>query len=228
MFKILIASKNSSLIDDLKTNILDALREIQIELIIKTSASEALSYFNTKKTELTIVDVNLDDINGIEFFQRIHTKNTITTHKILLSNKYEDYIKAAAYDAGVDDFITDPITPAVFQKKIKQIFNRLKKDNGNGRLIHYNSLIIDKSKFLITYGDKKYILPRKQFLIFYLLCTNPGEVFTRDIIYKKVWEEEMPSNNRTVDVHIRQIRKIIPKNNVKTYRGIGYKVETIN
>ena len=60
-----------------------------------------------------------------------------------------------------------------------------------------------------------------------LLCENPGNVFSREKIYRSVWGEEMPFNNRTVDVHIRQIRKILPNNNLTTYRGIGYKVASI-
>jgi len=225
MLNILITSNNILLIDYLKKNILESLEGTPHKLIIKTKPEEALGVFDTKEVAITIADINLVDINGIEFFYQLNNKNT-NTHKIIFSDKYEDYIKSAAYDVGVDDFITDQITSAVLQKKITQIFNRLKKVNG--KQIYYNSLIIDKAKFLITHEEKRFTLPKKQFLIYALLCTSPGEVFTRDEIYNEVWNEEMPNNNRTVDVHIRQIRKIIPKNNIKTFRGIGYKVDVMN
>ena len=170
-----------------------------------------------------IVDIDLNDINGIELFQELQKKN-ITSHKILYSNKHEDYIEVAAYDSGVDDFVTDKIKKHVLQKKIIQIYSRLQK---NKELTYYNSLIIDRAKFIISDKNDDYFLPKKQFLMYALLCENPGNVFSREKIYRSVWGEEMPFNNRTVDVHIRQIRKILPNNNLTTYRGIGYKVASI-
>tara|TARA_B100001758_G_C18375906_1_gene594271 strand:- start:404 stop:1087 length:684 start_codon:yes stop_codon:yes gene_type:complete len=224
MFNILITSNNPILLNILKTNILDALQDFSAKIIIKKSSISALNYLEKNDVQITIADINLYDINGIDFFYKLNAKNKIT-HKILVSDKHEDYIKVAAYDVGVDDIINHKITSVVLKKKITQIFNRLIKTNG--KQIYYNSLIIDKSKFLISYKDQQYNLPKKQFLIYALLCEKPGEIFARDEIYSNVWRQEMPADNRTVDVHIRQIRKSIPKNNIKTFRGIGYKVEEI-
>ena len=61
-------------------------------------------------------------------------------------------------------------------------------------------------------------------MIFALLCQQPGKVYTREEIYEKIWKEQKRKNNRTVDVHIREIRKAIPNNNIKTLKGLGYKV----
>ncbi len=226
MFNVLIVSNSDELIANLKSNILSALDSFQTKVVVKKSAIDALNFINQKELELIIADINLNDLNGIEFFSNNLRIDNTTTHKILVSDKHEDYIKAAAYDVGVDDFISDQISPSVLQKKIIQIFNRLNRNNRER--IYYKSLVIDKSKFIITNEKQKYILPKKQFLIYALLCAKPGQVFSRDEIYYNVWKENMPRNNRSVDVHIREIRKSIPQNNLKTFRGIGYMVESAN
>jgi len=221
MFSVLIVTEKIEVLEFLSSNIN---KEINCRIIIKNRGAEIIDYITKELPDVIIVDINLDQTDGIQLFQKIKKKN-LKIHKVLYSNKYENYIKIAAYESGVDDFITDKITSEVFRKKIKQIYERLNFNLNNE--LQYKSLIIDKAKFQILYENKKYILPKKQFLIYSLLCTRPGEIFTRDDIYKHVWETEMPDNNRTVDVHIRQIRKTLPQNNIITFRGIGYKVENL-
>tara|TARA_B100001540_G_C15595905_1_gene546276 strand:+ start:17 stop:685 length:669 start_codon:yes stop_codon:yes gene_type:complete len=221
MFSVLIVTEKIEVLEFLSSNIN---KEINCRIIIKNRGAEIIDYITKELPDVIIVDINLDQTDGIQLFQKIKKKN-LKIHKVLYSNKHENYIKIAAYESGVDDFITDKITSEVFRKKIKQIYERLNFNLNNE--LQYKSLIIDKAKFQILYENKKYILPKKQFLIYSLLCTRPGEIFTRDDIYKHVWETEMPDNNRTVDVHIRQIRKTLPQNNIITFRGIGYKVENL-
>ena len=220
MINTLIISSNNQLVDYLEDIINSS---IKTKITTCNNGYESLTYIQENKPDLMIVDIDLNDINGIELFQELQKKN-ITCHKILYSNKHEDYIEVAAYDSGVDDFVTDKIKKHVLQKKIIQIYSRLQK---NKQLTYYNSLIIDRAKFIISDKNDDYFLPKKQFLMYALLCENPGNVFSREKIYRSVWGEEMPFNNRTVDVHIRQIRKILPNNNLTTYRGIGYKVASI-
>ena len=217
MIETVIVSDKTNLIEYLKTNVTDS-----IKTIVKTFSNghESINYIENYTPSIIIIDIDLNDINGIEIFEKLSAKN-IQAFKILYLTKQEDYIKLAAYDAGVDYILTDLISEKVFQKKLIQVYNRI---NNNQNIICYNSLIIDTSKFQITFLDKTFELPKKQFLIFALLCNVPGTVYTREEIYTKIWKKKKPENNRTVDVHIREIRKIIPNNNIKTFRGVGYKV----
>ena len=217
MLETVIVSNKTNLIEYLKTNVADS-----IITKIKTFSNgyESIDYIENYTPSFIIIDIDLDDINGIEIFEKLSAKNN-TAFKILYLTKHEDYIKLAAYDAGVDYILTDLISEKVFQKKLIQVYNRI---NNNQNIIYYNSLIIDTSKFQINFLDKTFVLPKKQFLIFALLCNMPGTVYTREEIYEKIWKKKKPKNNRTVDVHIREIRKMIPNNNISTYRGVGYKV----
>ena len=217
MTETVIVSNKTNLIEYLKTNVADS-----VKTRIKTFSNgyDSINYIENYTPSVIIIDIDLNDINGIEIFEKLCAKN-IQAFKILYLTKHEDYIKLAAYDAGVDYILTDLISEKVFQKKLIQVYNRI---NNNQDIISYNSLIIDTSKFQINFLDKTYVLPKKQFLIFALLCNKPGTVFTREEIYERIWQSKKAENNRTVDVHIREIRKMIPNNNIKTFRGVGYKV----
>ncbi len=217
MTETVIVSNKADLTEYIKTNVKNC-----TQTIIKTfnNGDDSINYIENYTPSVIIIDIDLDDMNGIELFEKLSAKNT-PAFKILYLTKHEDYIKLAAYDAGVDYIFSDLISEKVFQKKLIQVYNRI---NNIQNVIYYNSLIIDTSKFQIDFLGKTYVLPKKQFLIFALLCDQPGKIYTREEIYERIWQSHKPKNKRTIDVHIREIRKIIPNNNIKTYRGVGYKV----
>ena len=130
MINTLITSSNNQLVDYLEDIINSS---IKTKITTCNNGYESLTYIQESKPDLMIVDIDLNDINGIELFQELQKKN-ITSHKILYSNKHEDYIEVAAYDSGVDDFVTDKIKKHVLQKKIIQIYSRLQK---NKQLTYY-------------------------------------------------------------------------------------------
>ncbi len=217
MIETVVVSNNKDVTEYLKTNV-----ENSVKTKIKTFSSgyDSINYIESFTPSVIMIDIEQDDINGIEIFDKLSAKN-IQAFKILYLTKHEDYIKLAAYEAGVDYILTDAISEKVFQKKIIQVYNKISNERN---IISYNSLSIDTSKFQIYSLDKSYTLPKKQFLIFALLCESPGNIYTRKEIYEKIWGDKKCDNYRTVDVHIREIRKIIPNNNIKTFRGVGYKV----
>ena len=88
------------------------------------------------------------------------------------------------------------------------------------------SLIIDREKYLITKDKKSIELPRKEFELLRLLGSVPGKVFSRKLIFEKVWGDKSSSNERTVDVHIVNIRKKLGGELIRTIKGVGYKITT--
>ena len=85
-------------------------------------------------------------------------------------------------------------------------------------------LIIDREKYVVIKEGKEIELPRKEFELFRLLCSVPGKVFSRSQIFEKVWGEKSSSNERTVDVHIVNIRKKLGNKLIRTITGVGYKI----
>lgn len=89
-----------------------------------------------------------------------------------------------------------------------------------------SKLTIDKEKYLVFLQDKPYAFPRKEFELLYLLASKPGKVFTRKELLRNVWHKDFKNESRTVDVHIRRLRKKIGKNFISTVIGVGYKFES--
>ncbi len=89
------------------------------------------------------------------------------------------------------------------------------------------SIIIDREKYLVIKDNKSIELPRKEFELLRLLSTVPGKVFSRRQIFEKVWGDKSSSNERTVDVHIVNIRKKLGNELIRTIKGVGYKI-TVN
>ncbi len=84
-------------------------------------------------------------------------------------------------------------------------------------------IIIDKEKFVVTKGKEEIFLPKKEFEILSLLCSVPGKVFSRKILFDHIWGSKSKSKERTVDVHILNIRKKLGPEIIKTFKGVGYK-----
>ncbi|HEY4800286.1 MAG TPA: winged helix-turn-helix domain-containing protein, partial [Bacteroidia bacterium] len=87
------------------------------------------------------------------------------------------------------------------------------------------SIIIDSEKYLVIQDGKAMEFPRKEFELLKLLCSSPGKVFSRSFIFEAVWGKSK-SNERTVDVHILNIRKKLGEGLVRTIKGVGYKITT--
>ena len=88
------------------------------------------------------------------------------------------------------------------------------------------NIIIDREKYIFIANGKELELPRKEFELLYLLCSVPGKVFSRKQIFEKVWGLKSSSKERTVDVHIVNIRKKISDKIIRTIKGVGYKITT--
>lgn len=89
-------------------------------------------------------------------------------------------------------------------------------------------LHINREKFLVIKDSQEYNLPKKEFEVLCLLCTIPGKVFSRSAIFQKIWGETSLSKERTVDVHIVNLRKKLGNDLIRTIKGVGYKMTTEN
>lgn len=171
---------------------------------------------------LIFLDVMMPELDGIEACQLIRN-NTKTKDSliVMLSARSEDYTKIAAYEAGADDFIQKPIRPRLLIKKVDSLLKRLNPPVTP----EDSSLFIDSSKYLVSLKGKEILLPKKEFELIQLLASNPGKVFNRDFIFAQIWGEDSYIGDRTIDVHIRKLRKKIGDSYIRTIKGVGYTFE---
>ena len=88
-----------------------------------------------------------------------------------------------------------------------------------------DGLTIDRNRFIVTQNSVEHTLPKKEFELLFLLCSEPGKVFTRDVILAKVWGQDVIVGDRTIDVHIRKLRSKLGNEHFTTIKGVGYKFD---
>ncbi len=192
-----------------------------------TNAVESINIAKKEIPNLIILDLMMPEMDGIEVCENIRKINTLKNTKIVfLSARNEDYSQIAAFNSGADDYITKPIKPKLLVSKIKALFRNTTDDY---HLVKKNlvegNFIINQEEYKVTLNGLDFLLPRKEFELLYLLASKPKRVFTRDEIFNKIWGNEVIVNDRTIDVHIRKLRKKLGKSFFVTIKGVGYKFE---
>jgi two-component system alkaline phosphatase synthesis response regulator PhoP len=143
-----------------------------------------------------------------------------------LTARGEDYSQLAGFDAGADDYIMKPVKPKILISKIAALLRRSSQVNVQQEDVLADAgIVLDRERYLIQKDGENIILPRKEFELMSLLMSKPGKVFQRDEIMNRVWGAEVVVGDRTIDVHIRKLRKKIGENHIQTIKGVGYKFE---
>tara|TARA_B100000941_G_scaffold231234_1_gene173656 strand:+ start:401 stop:1084 length:684 start_codon:yes stop_codon:yes gene_type:complete len=218
--KVLIVDDDPEIIEILNYNLINS-------GFITKSASNGLEAIKKAKKfipDIILLDVMMPEMDGIEACIKIREIKILTNTRIIfLSARGEDFTQIAAFDAGADDYISKPVKPKILLKKISSIAKRLDRNKNPSGILDLGEIIIDRESYLVTINKDEKNLPRKEFELLYLLATKPGKLFTREEIMLKVWGTEIFVGDRTIDVHIRKLRKKIGEKYIKTTKGVGYK-----
>ena len=174
---------------------------------------------------LIIMDIMMPNMDGIEACEILRSDESFNDTLIMfLTARGEDYSYVAAYEAGADDYVTKPVKPKILLSKVKGLLRRSKKySEKEVDEIEFGDLRINREKYKVYTSDKSISLPRKEFELLNLLASKPDKVFKREKIMEKVWGEQVVVGDRTIDVHIRKLRKKIGDKYFKTVKGVGYK-----
>lgn len=212
------------------------------EFLTYNLKKEGYSVFNAKDGEsaiklakdivpnLIVLDIMMPGIDGIETCKKLREFNNLRNAIIVfLSARGDEFTEISGFEAGGDDYINKPIKPTVFLSKVKALLKRSDQFNSevhsDRELIEFGNIKIDKARYLVIKENEELKFPKKEFELLLLLTSDVKRVFTRDEIYKKVWGEDIVVGDRTIDVHIRMLRKKLGTERVITVKGIGYKFE---
>ena len=218
--KILIVDDDPDIIEILRYNLSLAGYEVKAA----SNGKEAIKKAKIFIPEIILLDVMMPEMDGIEACRLIREIPSLNNSRIIfLSARNEDYTQLSAFDAGADDYISKPVKPKILLKKISSIFKRIHKKENKIQLIDLGEIKIDRNKYLVFIDKNEIHLPKKEFELFFLLASKPGNVFSRDEIMNKVWGSDVIVGDRTIDVHIRKLREKIGDLYFKTVKGIGYK-----
>lgn len=191
------------------------------------TGKELLDAAKNSQPNMIILDIDFEDIDGIEICWEI--RNNLSLSKSLIvfyCTRNEDYTQISAYDAGADDFIKTPIRPRLLNSKLNSLFRRVFFDEKEINPVKkYGEIEIDEENFIVTKKGILINLSKKEIQILILLSSAPGKVFRRNSILKKIWGDKVIVGDRNMDTHIKKLRKKIGKDHIITIRGIGYKFQ---
>ncbi|MDD3839721.1 MAG: response regulator transcription factor [Clostridia bacterium] len=194
------------------------------DVICRYDGSSALDAIKKGNIDLVVLDIMLPVIDGWEVCKMIRHKSNIPIIMLTARDMIED--KLQGFDIGADDYVVKPFDPRELIARIKA---RLKKNKTKNNLMHIDNLTIDMDKYEVKLDDQLVDLKPKEIQLLHFLLSNKNIVFSREQLLKDVWDYDYPVETRTVDVHIKSLRKKLETENsswsIQTVWGIGYKLE---
>ena len=189
------------------------------------TAQAALIQLAGDAPALIILDLNLPDGDGVELCRRIRKTSDIPI--LMLTARDEDIDKIIGLEVGADDYMTKPFNPRELVARVKSILRRSapERKEPESAVLKHGDLVIDAGRREVKVGDEEIQLAPKEFDLLWELLDHRGLVLTRDQLLERVWGYTFAGDTRTVDVHVRQLRrKLGEASPVVTVWGVGYKV----
>jgi len=187
-----------------------------------------LDFIKETTPDLLILDLMLPDTDGFDvcrFLQKDEKYSSIPI--IMLTAKNEETDKILGLELGADDYITKPFSPRELVARVRAVLRRKEKKEETEKIDIGGVLAIDLEKYNVAVSGKKIALTSTEFRILKQLSLKKGRVFTREQILDYLWGKEKAVVDRTIDVHIKNLRDKLGKAGqfIKNLRGIGYKIE---
>lgn len=194
------------------------------EVDTAADGEQALLLYSKNKYDLIVLDRMLPGIDGCDVLKRIRASdNDIPV--IMLTAKSEETDKLRGFDLGADDYVTKPFSIMELKARVRALLKRNVREDASGEPnFTLDNILIDYANYKLYIKGEKIPLTLKEFELLKLLTQNQSKVFSRESILEKIWGYEYFGETRTVDVHIRTLRKKIGDfgKYIKTVHGVGY------
>ena len=224
---VLIVEDERAIVEILKFN----LKREGYETLEALDGETGLLLAQTKDPDLILLDVMLPKLNGFDICKTLRAENR-TTPIIMLTAREEEMDKVFGLETGADDYMTKPFSPSELVARVKAHMERYNRLVGSN--VHKNDVIeiggikIDKTARLVWVNGDETTFTTKEFDLLTFLAENPNRVFTKEELFREIWDMESVGDIATVTVHIKKIREKIEFNTAKpqyieTIWGVGYR-----
>lgn len=226
MSKILIVEDEESIADLEK----DYLELSGFDVEVKNTGNDGLERALSGEFELIILDLMLPGVDGFEICKQVREKRD--TPIIMVSAKKDDIDKIRGLGLGADDYMTKPFSPSELVARVKAHLSRYERLTSSGRsendVIEIRGLKIDKTARRIWINGEEKALTTKEFDLLAFLASNPNHVFSKEDLFRNIWDMESVGDIATVTVHIKKIREKIEMDSsnpqyIETIWGVGYR-----
>lgn len=194
------------------------------------SVREAQQQLAERLPDLILLDWMLPDTSGVEFAKRLKKEeSTRLIPVIMLTARGEEVDKIRGLESGADDYVTKPFSPRELGARIKAVLRRVSPQL-NEEVLTVEGLTLDMTSHRVTTGDASVDLGPTEFRLLHFFMTHPERVYSRNQLLDHVWGGNVYIEERTVDVHIRRLRKALEDSGhdalIQTVRGAGYRFST--
>ena len=213
----------------------EAIREMltmvleQAEFSVRAAADvqEALALIVEKTPDLILLDWMLPGVSGVEWARRLKKDDIYGDIPIImLTARGEEEDKVRGLDVGTDDYITKPFSPRELVARIRAVLRRTGRFGKSGK-IEMGGIVLDIEQHRVGIGDVELVVSPTEYRLLEFFLTHPNKVYSRAQLLDQVWGRSTYIEERTVDVHIRRLRKILAEHEreelIQTVRGFGYR-----
>ena len=225
--KIFVLDDERDIQDIIKVNLIKEGYNVETFL----SGEDALKIMTKDVPDLIVLDIMMEGMDGYEFCKTVRAdKNWKSVPIIFLSVKSDELDKILGLELGADDYLTKPFSVKELISRIKAVLRRTESSPQKGleeKVIRYRGIELYPEKFQVSIDNKDIKLTKTEFELLHLFLSHPGKIFSRDNIIDSVRGSDIYITDRTVDVHIMNLRKKFEnqKNLISTFSGVGYGIK---
>lgn len=223
---VLVVEDEEAIVTMLKYN----LEQEGFNVLSTMDGEEALMLINEKRPDVIVLDWMLPSMSGVEVCRQLRRNNdTKNIPVIMLSARGEEEDKVRGLDCGADDYMTKPFSPTELVARIRAVFRRIRPALAE-KQITFADVSMDLSAHRVVRDGEEVHLGPTEFRLLQYMMEHPGRVFSREQLLDAVWGHDIYVELRTVDVHIRRLRKALCLDKglpdlIRTVRSAGYALE---
>ena len=190
---------------------------------------QGLDTFRSRQPDLVMLDLNLPDLSGLDVFREMK-QHSPSIPVIMVTCLGEEFDRILGLELGADDYVTKPFSPRELVARVKTVLRRSQSHiDHDSSVIRYGPIALYPADYRLLYFNKTVLLTRAEFELIKALVTYPARVFERDVLIGRIYEQNHPVTERTIDAYIKRIRQKMqkicqPVDPIKTVYGLGYKL----
>lgn len=221
--KVLVVDDEPDILEFLQYN----LEKKGYQVVTAQNAAEGIAAADREVPDLILLDIMMPKMDGVQACYEMRRNPKLDKTLIaFLTARNEEYSEIAGLEAGADDYIQKPIRPRLLLSRISALLRRKNAAGEEGsEIIDLGDLRIDQKRYEVLLKGTPISLARKEFEILVLLASQPGKVYSREEIFRKVWGYSESIASRTIDVHISKLREKLGGDFIRTLKGVGYKLD---
>jgi two-component system phosphate regulon response regulator PhoB len=224
--KILLVEDDANLVELIRYN----LDKEGFDVVSTPDGEEALVLAEEERPDVVVLDWMIANLSGIEVCRRLRrAPETASLPIIMLTARAEEGDRVRGLETGADDYVTKPFSPRELVARVRALLRRLRPALSGGAL-EYGGIAMDTSAHKVTRDGASVQLGPTEFRLLRHFLEHPGRVFSREQLLDAVWGRDVYVEQRTVDVHIRRLRKAINGDDlpdlIRTVRSAGYALDS--